>query len=57
MVTIKRVDILSAMKIGALFNALTVTVFGVLFFACNSLIVSTLTTSLNQLNAETVGSS
>src|SRR5689334_6849720 len=57
MVTIKRVDILSAMKIGALFNALTVTVFGVFFFACNSLIMSSLTASLNQLNAQTGGAS
>ncbi|MEO8613049.1 MAG: DUF3566 domain-containing protein, partial [Chloroflexota bacterium] len=56
MVTIKRVDILSAMKVGALLNAVTVTVFGVLFFACNSLFVSTLTASLNQLNAQTGGS-
>ena len=55
MVTIKRVDVLSAMKIGALFNALTVTVFGVLFFACNSLFVSSMTASLNQLNAQTGG--
>lgn len=57
MVTIKRVDILSAMKIGALFNALTVTVFGVLFFACNSLFVSSINASLSQLNAQTGGSS
>ena len=56
MVTIKRVDVVSAMKVGALFNALTVTVFGVLFFACNSLFFSSLSASLNQLNAQTGGS-
>jgi transmembrane protein DUF3566 len=56
MVTIKRVDVLSAMKIGALLNALTVTVLGVFFFACNSLIMSSLTASLNQLNAQAGGS-
>jgi hypothetical protein len=49
MVTIKRVDILSAMKVGALFNALTVTVFGLIFFACNSLFISSLNTTLSQL--------
>jgi hypothetical protein len=57
MVTIKRVDIMSAMKVGALFNALTVTVFGILFFACNSLFVSSMTASLAQLNAQTGGQS
>jgi hypothetical protein len=57
MVTIKRVDIMSAMKVGALFNALTVTVFGVLFFACNSLFISSMTASLNSLNAQTGGQS
>jgi hypothetical protein len=57
MVTIKRVDVLSAMKIGALLNALTVTVFGVLLFACNSLFISSMTATLNQLNAQTSGSS
>jgi hypothetical protein len=53
MVTIKRVDVLSAMKIGALFNALTVTVVGVFFFACNSLIFSALNTSMSQFSAQT----
>jgi hypothetical protein len=57
MVTIKRVDVLSAMKIGALLNAVTVTVFGVFFLACNSLVFSSLNASLNQLNAQTGGSS
>ncbi len=57
MVTIKRVDIMSAMKVGALFNALTVTVFGVLFFACNSLFISSMTATLNQLNAQSGGQS
>ncbi|MBZ0286798.1 MAG: DUF3566 domain-containing protein [Anaerolineae bacterium] len=53
MVTIKRVDILSAMKIGALFNALTVTVFGIFFFACNSLAFSAINTSMSQFSAQT----
>jgi hypothetical protein len=48
MVTIKRVDVLSAMKVGALLNALTVTVFGVLFFACNTLFISSLNTLISQ---------
>src|SRR5262245_50332132 len=57
MVTIKRVDIVSAMKVGALFNALTVTVFGLIFFACNSFFFSSLNAQLSQLNAQTGGSS
>ena len=56
MVIIKRVDVLSAMKIGALLNAVTVTVFGVFFLACNSLIYSSINASLRQLSAQTGGS-
>jgi hypothetical protein len=55
MVTIKRVDILSAMKVAALLNALVVTVVGVLFFACNSLIVGSLNASISGLSAQTGG--
>jgi hypothetical protein len=57
MVTIKRVDVLSAMKIGALFNALTVTVFGVFFLACNSLAFSAMNASLQGLSNQAGGSS
>lgn len=57
MVTIKRVDVLSAMKIGALLNAVTVTVFGVFFLACNSLIYSSINASLSQLSAQAGGGS
>jgi len=53
MVTIKRVDVVSAMKVGALFNALTVTVFGIFFFACNSLFFSSLSASMSQFSAQT----
>lgn len=56
MVTIKRVDVLSAMKVGALLNAVTVTVISVLFFACNSFAFSAINTSISQLNAQTGGS-
>jgi len=55
MVTIKRVDVVSAMKVGALFNALTVTVFGLLFFACNSLVFSGINASLGQLTTQSGG--
>ena len=57
MVTIKRVDVLSAMKLGALFNALTVTVFGVFFFACNSLAFSAMNSSFQAFSAQTGSSS
>jgi hypothetical protein len=56
MVTIKRVDIVSAMKVGALLNALVVTVVSVLFFACNSLFFGSMAASISSLNAQAGGS-
>jgi hypothetical protein len=47
MVTIKRVDITSAMKVAALINALSFTVLGILFFALNSLLIGSITTSIS----------
>lgn len=55
MFTIKRVDIVSAMKVGGLLSALVVTVGGVLLFACNSLFVGSLSASISSLNAQTSG--
>jgi uncharacterized membrane protein YdjX (TVP38/TMEM64 family) len=56
MYTIKRVDVVSAMKVGALFNALLFTVVGVLFFAFNSLFIGSLTSSLSTLGTQSSGS-
>lgn len=47
MVTIKRVDIASAMKIGALLNALGFTVFGIFFLAMQSFLLSSISTSIS----------
>lgn len=41
-VTIKKIDVVSAMKVGALLSALTFTIFGVLIFLFQSLALSAL---------------
>ncbi len=48
MVTIKRISVSSAMKIGALLYALTFTVFGIFFFALQSLFLNAISTSISQ---------
>ncbi len=53
MVTIKRVDVVSAMKIAALINALTFTVFGLFFLALNSLIFSSISSSVTTFGGQT----
>ncbi len=47
MVTIKRVDVTSAMKVGALLNALGFTVFGIIFLLLQSWLISTITSSVS----------
>jgi transmembrane protein DUF3566 len=48
MVTIKRISVSSAMKIGALLNALLFTVFGILFLLLQSLLLNALNTAISQ---------
>lgn len=48
MVSIKRISVSSAMKVGALLYALTFTVFGILFFAMQSFFLNAISTSISQ---------
>jgi hypothetical protein len=46
-VVIKKIDVVSAMKVGALLSALTFTIFGILIFLFQSLALSALSTAIN----------
>jgi ABC-type uncharacterized transport system permease subunit len=53
MVTIKRIDPTSAMKVGGILNALLFTIFGLLFFILPTLLLSSISTSFTTSSGTT----